>query len=128
MAWEISMEIFAKIAERKILEAMAKGEFDNLAGAGKPLPGEDLSGVPEELRMAYKVLKNAGCVPPEVELRKEIVTLRDLLTTVEDDRDKQRKLRELNFKILKLNMLRRRPLDLEEFPDYTDRIVDKLTG
>ena len=66
------MDILASIAERKIREAMARGEFDNLPGKGKPIVQEDLSGVPEELRMAYKILKNAGFVPPEVELSNEI--------------------------------------------------------
>ena len=95
---------------------MAKGEFDNLAGKGLPLAQEDLSGVPEELRMAYKVLKNAGCVPPEVELRKEIATLRDLLGTLGEDQSRRQRLKELNFKLLKLNMLRRRRLCASRFP------------
>ena len=46
------------IAEKRIAEAMDKGEFDNLPGRGKPLEIEDLSAVPEDLRMAYKILKN----------------------------------------------------------------------
>ncbi len=122
------MDIFATVAEQRIQEAMAKGEFDNLAGKGLPLTQEDLSGVPEELRMAYKVLKNAGYVPPEVELRREIMGLRDLLPNLEEDREKRQRLKELNFKLLKLNMLRRRPFNLEDFPAYEERIVEKLTG
>ena len=122
------MEIFATIAEQKIREAMARGEFDNLPGRGKPLPREDLSGVPEELRMAYKVLKNAGCVPPEVELAKEIVTLRNLVDSLEEDDERRRKLRELNFKILKLNVMRKRPFDLDDFPEYRERLVERIAG
>ncbi|KAF0217889.1 MAG: hypothetical protein FD174_3152 [Geobacteraceae bacterium] len=122
------MKIFESIAEQRIREAMDRGEFDNLAGKGLPLKEEDLSGVPEELRMAYKVLKNAGCVPPEVELRKEIVNLRDLVGTIEEDREKRQKLKELNFKLLKLNMLRKRPFNLDDFPEYQARIVEKVTG
>ncbi len=122
------MELFTAIAEQKIREAMARGEFDNLPGKGQPLPPDDLAGVPDELRMAYKVLKNAGCVPPEVELRKEIVTLRNLLVTVDDDREKQRRLKELNFKLLKFNMLRRRPFHLDDVPAYEERLTEKLAG
>jgi len=122
------MEIFATIAEQKIREAMARGEFDNLPGRGKPLPREDLSGVPEELRMAYKVLKNAGCVPPDVELAKEIVTLRNLVDSLEEDDERRRKLRELNFKILKLNVMRKRPFDLDDFPEYRERLVERIAG
>lgn len=45
------------LAEQKIAEAMARGEFDHLPGNGRPLQIEDLSSVPEDLRMAYKLLK-----------------------------------------------------------------------
>jgi hypothetical protein len=80
------MDILAIIAERKIREAMARGELDDLSGKGKPLArDEDLSWVPEELRIAYKVLKNVGFVPTEVELSKEIVSLREMLMQLEDD-------------------------------------------
>jgi hypothetical protein len=123
------MDILSTIAERKIAEAMARGELDNLAGAGKPLAmDEDLSGVPAELRMAYKVLKNAGFVPPEVELRKEIVSLREMLGTLEDDEQRRTVRRQLEFRLLKLNMMRRRPLDLDEYPEYRQKIIDRLGG
>jgi len=123
------MDILATIAERKIREAMARGELDNLSGTGKPLSlDEDLSGVPDELRMAYKLLKNAGFVPPEVELRKEIVSLREMLGTLEDDEQRRRIGRELDFKLLKLSMMRRRPINLDELPAYRDKIVARLGG
>ncbi|MFW5875018.1 MAG: DnaJ family domain-containing protein, partial [bacterium] len=58
---------FEKIVEERILAAQRRGEFDNLKGSGKPLEHEDLSRVPQELRLAYKILKNADCLPPEIE-------------------------------------------------------------
>lgn len=116
------------IAEQKILEAMARGEFANLPGAGKPLRLEDDSMVPGELRISYKVLKNAGCIPLELELRKEIITLRDLLRTLEDEGSKKDKYRELNYKLLKLNLMMRRTVSLDDFPEYKDRIARKLAG
>jgi hypothetical protein len=123
------MDILATIAERKITEAMARGELDNLAGAGKPLAmDEDLSSIPTEMRMAYKILKNAGFVPPEVELRKEIVSLREMLGQLEDDEQRRNVRRQLDYKLLKLNMTRQRPLDLEEFQEYRERIIDRLGG
>lgn len=62
-----------RIAEEKIREAAARGDFDHLPGAGRPLPDEDdLALVPPELRMAYRVMKNAGYIPEEVRLRREI--------------------------------------------------------
>ncbi|TAK82914.1 MAG: DUF1992 domain-containing protein [Betaproteobacteria bacterium] len=55
------------LAEQRIVEAVSRGELDNLPGAGKPLVLEDDPLVPEELRLAYRILKNAGFVPREVE-------------------------------------------------------------
>ncbi len=62
--------VIQSIAERRIEESMARGDFDDLPGRGRPLELEDDSHVPPELRMAYKVLRNAGCVPPELAERK----------------------------------------------------------
>jgi hypothetical protein len=120
------MDIFAKIAEQKIREAIENGEFDNLEGMGKPLDLSDESWIPEDLRMAYKILKNAGCLPPELELRKEVMNLRDLITTIDDNQERLKKIRELNFKLLKLNELRKRPINLENFPEYEDKIYRKM--
>ncbi len=50
-------------AERHILDAQTKGEFDNLPGSGEPLTLDDDSHVPAELRAGYRLLKNAGCLP-----------------------------------------------------------------
>ena len=50
------MWILDKLAEQQIDEAHARGDFDDLAGAGRPLQLEDLSQVPEELRAAYLLL------------------------------------------------------------------------
>ena len=54
------------IAERRIEEAIANGELDDLPGAGKPLALDDDALIPEDLRMAYRILKNAGYAPEEV--------------------------------------------------------------
>lgn len=122
------MDIFATIAERKIQEAMARGEFDNLPGRGKPLVMEDLSHIPEDLRMAYKVLKNAGCVPPEVELTNEVMSLRRLILEMEEGEERRTRVRELNFKLMKLEMTRKRPLSLDLLPQYQEKLLDKLAG
>jgi hypothetical protein len=116
------------IAEEKIREAMARGEFANLPGAGKPLRLEDDSMVPEDLRVTYKILKNAGCIPPELELRKEIITLRSLLRTIEDAEAKRDVARELNNKLLKMNVLGKRLVDLDDFPEYRETILEKMAG
>jgi DnaJ homologue, subfamily C, member 28, conserved domain len=69
------MLVFDWLAEKKIAEALARGEFDNLPGAGRPLALDDDALVPEDLRLAYRILKNAGFVPPAVEARREIADL-----------------------------------------------------
>jgi len=63
------------LAEQRIAEAIAKGELDDLPGAGRPLALDDDAHVPEELRLAYRILKNAGYVPPELETVNEIAQL-----------------------------------------------------
>jgi hypothetical protein len=120
------MDVLASIAERRILEAMERGDFDHLPGRGKPLVLEDLSGVPEELRTAYKVLKNAGCVPPELELTNEVNSLRRLVLGMEEGEEKRSRVRELNFKLMKLEMTRKRPLSLDLLPEYQDKLLDRL--
>ena len=71
------------LAERRIEEAVSRGELDDLPGAGQPLALDDAPLVPEELRLAYRILKNAGYVPPEVQTLNEIAALALLKTAVE---------------------------------------------
>jgi Domain of unknown function (DUF1992) len=78
------------LAESKIRAAMAAGEFDNLPGRGRPLPLDDLSGVPAELRMGFKLLRNAGCLPPELEARKEVARLGALVAATDDEGERAR--------------------------------------
>jgi hypothetical protein len=67
------------LAERKIDEAVSRGELDGLPGAGRPLELDDDALIPEELRLAYRILKNAGYVPPEVEQLTELRRLEALV-------------------------------------------------
>lgn len=119
---------FQDIVERRIREAQEKGAFNNLPGRGEPLQLEVDSHVPEDLRLAYKILKNADCVPPEVELRKEIFQMKDMLASLPDEKEKVEAIRRLNFKISKLNAMGRRSCLLEEKEIYYSKIVDKLTS
>ena len=57
----------AALVERRLEEAAASGELSNLPGEGRPLDLDDDAMVPAELRVAYRILKNAGFVPPELE-------------------------------------------------------------
>lgn len=66
------MNFLDRIVENKIAEAIARGELSDLPGQGAPLVLDDDSLIPEELRMAYRILRNAGFVPPEVTALREI--------------------------------------------------------
>ncbi|MCG3143940.1 MAG: hypothetical protein HONDAALG_01318 [Gammaproteobacteria bacterium] len=73
------MQILDMLAEQRILEAIGRGEFDGLPGSGRPLDLDEDMTVPEELRVAYRILKNAGFLPREVEMRREIHDVRELI-------------------------------------------------
>jgi hypothetical protein len=66
---------FEHIAENKIRDAVHRGEFDNLSGAGRPLDLDEYFKPPEHLRMAFSILKSANCVPAAVELLNEVAML-----------------------------------------------------
>ena len=117
---------FDEIIERRIREAQQNGAFDNLPGRGKPLELEDDSHVPEDLRLAYKILKNANCLPPEIELRKEIHQMKDLLEAIPDEKEKYLQIRRINYKIMKLNTMGRCSAMFEEKEIYYKKLVDKL--
>lgn len=116
-----------RLAEQRILEAQRKGEFDDLAGKGKPLALADHSDVPEDLRMAYHVLKNANVLPPEAELMKDIRILEDLLKHVEDEGERKSLAKSLQWKMIRLDILKRRSMNLASVRDYSRKIVAKLS-
>ena len=118
--------IMDKIADERIREAMEHGEFDNLPGKGKPLTLEDDSHIPADIRMSYKILKNADCLPPELELRKEIRTTEALLSGIRDTQEKYRQIKKLNYLVMKLNMCRRTSLALEENQHYFEKVLDRI--
>ena len=115
-----------RLAEERIREALQRGEFDNLSGSGKPLNLEDDRHIPEDLRLAYKILKNADCLPPELEIKKEINRAEELLGEITDEGEKYRQLKKLNFLIMKLNMIRHGSVRWEEQQHYYGKIVEKI--
>ncbi|OPX41697.1 MAG: DUF1992 domain-containing protein [Thermoplasmata archaeon] len=120
------MVAFEKIVERKIKEALKDGLFDDLPGSGRPVDLEDDSNVPDDLRLAYKILKNADCLPPEIQLRKEIRQMEDMLGNIPDEKEKYRQIKRINFKIMQLNMMGKKCPLLEEDQIYYDKVIDKL--
>jgi len=120
------MDAISLIAERRIAEAQEKGALDNLPGAGRPLELEDDSMVPEDLRMAYKVLRNAGYLPPQLETAREIQTVMDLLESCADEREKYRQMQKLNLLLRKVGASRHRPANFEEYETYYRRMVNRM--
>ena len=120
------MSYFWRIAEERIKEAQRAGAFDNLPGKGKRLDLEDLSCVPEDLRIGYLILKNAHVLPPEAELLKDIHTIEDLLKHVEDEGERRALAKSIQFKLIRLDMLKRRSMPLRSVREYSRKLLDKL--
>ncbi len=121
------LSIIQQIAERKIQQAMEEGSLPDLSHwKNKPLPQEDLSNVPPDLRMAYRLLKNAGYVPEEVALQKEITRMEQLLETCRDEKEKVRQLKKIGCLRTKLECRIGRSIELGEDGPYYERVVDRL--
>ena len=117
---------FNRIVEERIRKAQKNGEFDNLDGAGKPLDLEEDRHIAEDLRMAHKILKNADCLPPEIEVKKEIEKTEQLLTGMNGTAEKYNTLKKLNFLIMKLNSLRQGSIEFDAPQRYSAKLVDHL--
>lgn len=95
------------LAERRIADALRRGEFEHLPGEGKPLVFEETLFVSPEQRMAGKVLRNAGFSPPEIGLRKEIAGLRAELAGLAEGEPRAALRRRLAMLIVQLGEMRR---------------------
>jgi len=124
----LSLAFIERLAEERIRQAQEEGAFDGLPGQGQPLALDDDTHVPEDLRLAWRVLKNAGCLPPELLAQREIHSARELLAGLTDEAERYRQMQRLNLMVTKLNMLRRRPISLEARQEYYDRIVARVPG
>lgn len=91
--------------EAIIQDAMARGEFDNLPGAGKPLDLSAYFDTPEEVRLAYSILKNADVLPREAELLKEIAALKEELESSADEGKRKRLRNAIEERLLKYRLL-----------------------
>ena len=96
---------FEKLVEEKIRAAMEAGDFEDLDGAGLPLNLDEYFATPEDLRITYSVLKNSRVLPPEVELLKEIGSLRDAIGVADAPDQKARLNRELNERLLQYDVM-----------------------
>ena len=95
---------FRKSVDEKIEEAIAKGEFDDLPGKGKPLDLDAYFATPEHLRMAYSILRSADIIPEEMELLREIEGLKESLDSYTTPAGKKALRQQLSEKVTNLNM------------------------
>ncbi|MDO2442941.1 DUF1992 domain-containing protein [Enterobacter nematophilus] len=112
-------------AERHIRDAQNKGDFDNLAGSGEPLELEDDLHIAPELRAGYRLLKNAGCLPPELEQRREALALVDLLKGIRQDDPRHT---ELSRRLALIELKLRQAGMNTEFlhGEYSERLLKKI--
>jgi len=120
------VDVVAIIAEGKIREAVQRGEFNNLPGKGRPLEFDGLPHVPEELRAGYIILKNAGVLPEELELKKQIVSLQKLIDCCHQDEEKQSLMKKLNQKTLRFDMLMERRKNSSALSCYKNKIYARF--
>ena len=118
---------FEALAEQKIREAAEHGEFADLPGQGRPL---DLTGdplVPEDLRVAYRILKNAGCLPPQLEAQNDIRELEQLIRGLEAGPERSNALRKLHLLNTKLSASQRGGGNLRVEAEYYEKLVERFS-
>lgn len=119
------MNLLDQIAETRIQEAVERGELCGLPGEGAPLQLDADSAVPEELRVAYRILKNAGFLPPELYMRKELREAEQLLQQLPES-ERSRAHARLQLLQLRLAASRRQPMNLLLEDCYRQRLLERL--
>ncbi len=113
------------LAEQRIAEATARGEFENLPGTGEPLVLEDDALIPEELRAAYRLLKNSGYLPPELEYCRELRNIETLLQQAQSEEMRGSLLARLNC-LLTHSSAGKQPRHLHIDNDYFIKVADRM--
>ncbi|TYR79381.1 DUF1992 domain-containing protein [Priestia megaterium] len=121
------MDIAHIIAEERIKQAIKDGDFKQLPGLGKPLQLDDLTHIPEELRQAYRMLKNAGMITDEQELKRDMMTIEKLIMVCEED-EKAKLKEELNEKRIRFEQLinKKKMTDSSAYRAYQQKIHERF--
>jgi hypothetical protein len=114
-----------RLAEQNIERALARGELDNLPGAGAPLELDDDSLVPEELRAAYRILKNHGLAPVPVRARQQLISAIEAEYGTVDRQGKRDAVKRLALLSMQLE---RHGVGQLEFDQYRRQIVARMRG
>jgi len=121
------MDCLAFIAEQRIAQAIEKGELKTTGWENRPLPLNDDHLVPDDLKMAYKILKNAGYLPPEIETRKEITRLEELIARTEDEHQRLQQMRKLSVLMMKVEANRKTPANIAHDDEYFRKVVERTS-
>lgn len=121
------MNPLTRIAERKISKAIEEGELTFEKWKNKPLILHDDHFVPADLKMAYKILKNAGYLPPEIEEKKEIQRIEELIASTEDEHVRLKQMRKLNLLLMKVDARRKNPTSIMSQDDYYRKVVERIS-
>ena len=95
---------FERIAEQRLRQAINDGWLDDLSNRGQKIDLEEYFRTPEEVRMAYSVMKSANCLPEEVELRNDIARLERAIVSANVS-ERPRLQRDLADRTLRLDLL-----------------------
>ena len=121
--------VLQSIAERKIEQYLKEGRGADLSHwKNKPLPlDDDMANVPSHLRMAYRILRNAGYVPEELAIRKEIVNIESMLRSCTDEKSKIKQMKKLDFLRCKLESRTSKKLHVDIDAPYREKMVANIT-
>lgn len=120
------MDVLDRIAERKLAEALARGALDDFPGKGEPLELEDLSGMPEDVRASYILLKGHGIVPEELSLRRELVKLDDLLRACAEGGERKLLLASREANAVRLALLLEQRGASSAWSELAQRLVERF--
>ncbi|QPC45750.1 DUF1992 domain-containing protein [Mangrovibacillus cuniculi] len=121
------MTPFTKIVEEQLKAAMARGEFDNLSGMGKPLPNDPLDHLPESFRMAFRIMRNAGYSEDEAKYLVDMHETKLQLLSTEDELDKvkyQKRLDEKQVQYQQYLSKKKIRTNSDTFKAYHQKIYD----
>ena len=121
------MNVLHQIAEQRIAEAMQERDLNSPKWQNRPLPLNDDHFVPDDLKMAYKILKNSGYLPPEIEDRKEVQRLEELIAATEDAHERLRQMKKLNLLLIKIDASRTTPTSITTDHAYYRQVVERIS-
>ena len=122
------LQALYQIAEQRIAKAIEDGTLKTDGWKNRPLPLDNDSFVPDDLKMAYKILKNSGYVPPEIEIRKEIQNIEDLIIKTEDSHQRVKQMKKLDVLMRKIDGMRSISSSIEHDEAYYRKIVERINS